>query len=68
MDKANVIDKVVTLKPQAYAKRVGIGQNKIYDIINIEGFPVLRIGRTSRILVEAADKWLEKYAISGQKI
>ena len=39
---------------------MGLGRNKVYDLINKEGLPVLRFGRAGRISRTALEQWLEQ--------
>ncbi len=39
---------------------MGLGRNKVYDLINKEGLPVLRFGRAVRISRTALEQWLEQ--------
>jgi excisionase family DNA binding protein len=49
--------------PQA-AKRLGLGRNKVYDLIR-EGLPVLHIGRAARIPAKALEEFIEQRLQSG---
>lgn len=46
----------------AYAKRVGIGINKMFELSHYKGFPVIKIGRKRVVIVKDADDWLREYA------
>jgi excisionase family DNA binding protein len=39
---------------------MGLGRNKVYDLINKEGLPVLRFGRAVRVSYVALQQWLEQ--------
>ncbi|MBV9690067.1 MAG: helix-turn-helix domain-containing protein [Ktedonobacteraceae bacterium] len=39
---------------------MGLGRNKVYDLIQKEGLPVLRFGRAVRISHKALQEWLER--------
>jgi excisionase family DNA binding protein len=39
---------------------MGLGRNKVYDLIKKEGLPVLRFGRAVRISQKALQEWLEQ--------
>jgi len=41
---------------------LGIGKNKAYELVRTEGFPVIIIGSTIRIPIEALNKWLNEAA------
>jgi excisionase family DNA binding protein len=39
---------------------MGLGRNKVYDLIQKEGLPVLRFGRAVRVSYKALQAWLEQ--------
>jgi excisionase family DNA binding protein len=39
---------------------MGLGRNKVYDLIQKEGLPVLRFGRAVRVSYVALQQWLEQ--------
>ena len=39
---------------------MGLGRNKVYDLIQKEGLPVLRFGRAVRVSHKALQEWLEQ--------
>ncbi|HJT58884.1 MAG TPA: helix-turn-helix domain-containing protein [Ktedonobacteraceae bacterium] len=39
---------------------MGLGRNKVYDLIQKEGLPVLRFGRAVRVSYKALQEWLEQ--------
>lgn len=43
------------------AKVLNIGRNKAYELVRTEGFPVIYIGSTIRIPIEALNRWLNEY-------
>lgn len=61
-------DTNLTMRPREYAERTKIGINRIYQLIKIDGFPVLKLGRFRLIMVEAADKWLADRAAQGKPL
>ena len=48
------------------AKTLGIGRNTAYAMTRQEGFPCIRLGRRTVVLVEGLREWLEKQAQAGQ--
>ena len=40
------------------AKVLNIGKNKAYELVKTEGFPVIYIGSSIRIPIDALKKWL----------
>lgn len=49
-------NKTMTVKE--FSQNYGIGENKAYEIVNIEGFPKFRCGRKILILTSLVDDWL----------
>ena len=39
---------------------LGLGRNKVYDLIQKEGLPVQRFGRAVRVSHKALQEWLER--------
>jgi len=52
------MNKKLTYTVPEMAKALGIGKNKAYGLIKTEGFPVIYIGASIRIPIEALNKWL----------
>lgn len=50
-------NKTMTVKEFCF--EYGIGINKGYEIINSEGFPMLRVGRKILIIRAKLDTWFE---------
>ncbi|WP_455819569.1 helix-turn-helix domain-containing protein [Clostridium butyricum] len=50
-------NKTMTVKE--FCAEYGIGINKGYEIINCEGFPMLKIGRKILIIRSKLDLWFE---------
>lgn len=44
------------------AKAAGVSRPTLYRWTHIEGFPVVRVGRITRIPVRAFERWLEQQA------
>lgn len=55
MDKATFgVDELATT--------MGISRPKAYELVNSDGFPVIRVGRRIRIPVSAFQRWLDEQA------
>lgn len=39
---------------------LALGRNKVYDLINKEGLPIKRFGRSVRVPYAALEQWLEQ--------
>lgn len=44
------------------AQAAGVSRPTLYRWTHIEGFPVVRVGRITRIPVRAFERWLEQQA------
>ena len=51
--------KLLTVKEIKEALQVS--QDMAYKIVNTDGFPSIKIGRTIRIPKDEFDKWVKKY-------
>lgn len=60
-NKEDVIKKLLT--PKDISKRIGLGMTNTYKLINLKGFPSIKIGK--RIFCEEAA--LEKYLEDHRK-
>jgi excisionase family DNA binding protein len=52
-------DALMWTIPQV-ARSLGIGRNKVYQLIYMEGLPVHRFGRAVRISKTALQRWLQQ--------
>ena len=57
--KAKISKK--TCNAKELAEIIGISEAKARQLMRIQGFPVLRIGRNKRVLLSCLDKWLEEH-------
>lgn len=44
------------------ATTMGISRPKAYELVNSDGFPIIRVGRRIRIPVSAFERWLDTQA------
>lgn len=49
-----------TMSVDEMATAVGVSRPKAYELVNSEGFPVIRIGRRIRIPVAGLERWIEE--------
>ena len=49
-----------TMSVDEMAAAVGVSRPKAYELVNSEGFPVIRIGRRIRIPVAGLERWIEE--------
>ena len=54
-----VVQPLLLIIPQVM-QCMGLGRNKVYDLIQKEGLPVLPFGRAVRISHKALQEWLEQ--------
>ena len=50
------------------AESIGVSDRKVRDLINVEGFPVVRLGGRVVIPVDPLRDWLRKKAESGEVV
>lgn len=50
--------KIITVKE--FCEEYNVGVNKGYELINCEGFPMLRVGRKILIIRSKVDLWFEE--------
>ncbi|MDB1949628.1 helix-turn-helix domain-containing protein [Clostridium tertium] len=48
-----------TMSVKEFAEVYGIGENKAYEIVNIDDFPKIRCGRKIIIITSKLDEWIE---------
>lgn len=54
------------LTPMETAELLGIGRNKIYELLRTDDFPVLKIGRLKKVPVAALSTWVQKNSHGGE--
>lgn len=54
-----IVKPLLLTIPQVMAC-MNLGRNKVYDLIQKEGLPVLRFGRSVRVSYVALQQWLEQ--------
>lgn len=52
----------MTIGVDELATEMGISRPKAYELVNSDGFPIIRVGRRIRIPVSAFEHWLEVQA------
>lgn len=62
MEEFKIIDtkfnrSIITVKD--FNRITGIGINKIYDLVNIQDFPSIRIGKKYYIISSMVDEWFK---------
>ena len=56
--------KKYTMTVKEMSHHLGISLPLAYDLTNIEGFPVIRIGKRKIIPLEAFEKWIAENSTS----
>ena len=57
-------EKLTLSVPEA-AQIVGVSQSKMYEIVNIKGFPTIHIGRRLLVSAKGLERWIEEQAEKG---
>lgn len=60
VQKAKNNIKRLTISVKEASEITGIGINKLYELVHIEGFPVITIGKKKLIITEQLPVWLNK--------
>lgn len=47
--------------PRELARLLGVGEAAAYNMVRMEGFPVLKVGRQYRISREGLQRWLQNH-------
>jgi len=47
-----------TMSVKEFSQIYNIGMNNAYKIVNIVGFPAIRVGRKILIITDQVDKWM----------
>ena len=58
----------LALSVKEAAAAIGISDRKIWDLINVSGFPSARLGGRVIIPVDDLRRWLSQQAVSGEKV
>lgn len=56
------------LKPKDVKEILGCSMNRVYDIINCDDFPKIRIGKRSYISKSAFEQWVKNYTCKEYKV
>jgi excisionase family DNA binding protein len=59
-------DEKLVMTVQEAANTMGLGINKMYELIHTDGFPVISVGRKKLIVKSKFEEWLENNI--GQRI
>lgn len=55
----------LTLSVPEAAKIVGVSSAKMYQLVKIEGFPTVQIGKRILVSVKGLERWIEEQAQKG---
>jgi len=58
----------IALTVQEVAVAIGISDRRVWDLINVEGFPVVRLGKRVVIPVDGLRQWLAEQAERGEVV
>ena len=62
----NKFENVICYDMKMLKKLVPLGANKLYELVNSEGFPKIKVGRRILIPKTALEKWLAENASLGK--
>lgn len=58
------MEKLTLSVPEA-AKVLGVSKAKMYEVIKMEGFPVIVLGKRRLVSVKSFERWVEERAAIG---
>lgn len=47
------------------AQILGVSESKVYQLVRMEGFPTVMVGRRIKVSVQGLDRWIEEQAKKG---
>lgn len=47
------------------AEVLGVSESKVYQLVRMQGFPTVMVGRRIKISVQGLDRWIEEQAQEG---
>ena len=59
-EKKEVMSHSLLLTIPEACKSLRLSRSKVYDLIDFEGLPVVRFGRSVRVSVKALEQWIER--------
>ena len=60
MQKKEVMLQPLLLSIPEAAKSLRLSRTKVYELIAVEGLPVVRFGRAVRVSTKALEQWVEQ--------
>ncbi len=60
MQKKEVMLQPLLLSIPEAAKSLRLSRTKVYELIAVEGLPVVRFGRAVRVSAKALEQWVER--------
>lgn len=50
------------------AQILGVSESKVYQLVRMQGFPTVMVGRRIKVSVQGLDRWIEEQAEKGWHI
>lgn len=47
------------------AQVLGVSESKVYQLVRMQGFPTVMVGRRIKVSVHGLDRWIEEQAEKG---
>ena len=47
------------------AQVLGVSESKVYQLVRMQGFPTVMVGRRIKVSVQGLDRWIEEQAEKG---
>ena len=55
-------------RPDELMELLGIGRNAVYNLLKVEGFPVISVGRSLLIPAQSLERWLDQQTQDGRAV
>lgn len=53
--------------PEA-AKILGVSASRMYEVVKIQGFPTIKVGKRLLVSVKGLERWIEEQAMKGWSV
>jgi excisionase family DNA binding protein len=67
IQKKEVIVQPLLLSVPQVCKTLGLGRTKVYELISVEGLPVVRFGKAVRVPVASLEQWVQQRVSSQEQ-
>ena len=65
MEGITVKNERLTLSVPEAAEIIGVSPSKMYEVVKIQGFPCVKLGKRLLVSAKGLEKWIEQQAERG---